>query len=283
MAIVLIVSRTQMANGICVGGINEDTNKLIRIHNDRGGNLTFDAPYQIGDRWEMIVEKAWNARTKPHVEDMQTAPIRKIGNVSHAGIIHYIKTHFLGKQLIIGKLQDTFEGCLHLNGTQNFITKDNIPSFSTQFWIADKNLIHKDFSGKHYYIYNNDVYTILKNFTIPEFKQIITKGQPIHIIKTMVGKLVMRSNGKTIGIVNGDEIPQNPVISFVNKGNNQLYLLHEEETLPYEEIRIKFVGYQNPIDIIPQGSVIRLSLANWWNTDNTTEDRCYLQLSGWYI
>lgn len=32
MATVLIVSRTQMANGICVGGINEDTGELIRLH-----------------------------------------------------------------------------------------------------------------------------------------------------------------------------------------------------------------------------------------------------------
>lgn len=35
MATVLIVSRTQMANGICVGGINEDTGELIRLHNEK--------------------------------------------------------------------------------------------------------------------------------------------------------------------------------------------------------------------------------------------------------
>lgn len=40
MATVLIVSKTQMRNGVCVGGINEDTNELIRIHNYRGGNLS---------------------------------------------------------------------------------------------------------------------------------------------------------------------------------------------------------------------------------------------------
>ena len=39
MATVLIVSKTQMKNGVCVGGINENTNELIRIHNERGGNL----------------------------------------------------------------------------------------------------------------------------------------------------------------------------------------------------------------------------------------------------
>lgn len=80
-----------MANGICVGGINMDTNELIRIHNNRGGNLTSAAPYQIGDVWEMKVERAWNARPRPHVEDRQTTPIQKIKSVGDIGIIEYIK------------------------------------------------------------------------------------------------------------------------------------------------------------------------------------------------
>lgn len=203
MATVLIVSKTQMAYGVCVGGINEDTNELIRIHNEKGGNLPSNSPYEIGDRWEMNVEKAWNARTEPHVEDMQTFPIRKINNVGHVEIVDYISAHSFGKRLTQGRLQDTFEGCLHLTGTRNFINEDNIPTFSTQFWIADQDLIHHESFGKHYYMYN--------------------------------------------------------------------------------DIRIKFVGYQTLIDQIPCGSIIRLSLANWWNGDGSNENRCYLQLSGWYL
>lgn len=44
MTTVLIVSKTKMANGVCVGGINEYTGELIRLHNERGGNLKEDAP-----------------------------------------------------------------------------------------------------------------------------------------------------------------------------------------------------------------------------------------------
>lgn len=55
MATVLIVSRTQMANGICVGGINEDTGELIRLHNEKGGNLKSDAPYMVGERWNLRI------------------------------------------------------------------------------------------------------------------------------------------------------------------------------------------------------------------------------------
>ena len=52
----------------------------------------------------------------------------------------------------------------------------------------------------------------------------------------------------------------------------------------YNNIRIKFVGYQSLVERIPAGTIIRLSLATWWSGDNDGkgEDRCYLQLSGWY-
>lgn len=45
---------------------------------------------------------------------------------------------------------------------------------------------------------------------------------------------------------------------------------------------ISFVGLQNPVDLIPAGTLVRVSLARWWSP-NEDEERCYLQLSGWYI
>jgi hypothetical protein len=44
---------------------------------------------------------------------------------------------------------------------------------------------------------------------------------------------------------------------------------------------ISYVGFQNPIDLIPAGTLVRVSLARWWSP-NDDEERCYLQLSGWY-
>lgn len=204
MATVLIVSRTQMANGVCVGGINEKTGELIRLHNDKGGNLKSDAPYMIGERWELKVERAWNSRPIPHVEDMQTSPKHRIENIGINGIVNFVKTHDLGNRLTNGELSKTFERCLHLEGGKNYINRNKIPSFSTQFWITDKDLLycHDEKWNKHYYY--------------------------------------------------------------------------------YDEIRLKFVGYQTIVDKIPAGTLIRLSLANWWD-DGSGEDRCYLQLSGWYL
>lgn len=44
---------------------------------------------------------------------------------------------------------------------------------------------------------------------------------------------------------------------------------------------IPFVGFQVPVDIIPAGTLVRVSLARWWSPGEDPE-RCYLQLSGWY-
>ena len=201
---VLIVSKTRMANGVCVGGVIESTGEFIRLHNERGGNLQSDAPYEIGDRWWLYVETAWNSRPAPHIEDKQITPDRKIENIGVRGIVSYIQSHNLGSRLTRETLTKTFENCLHLSGKRNYINRSNVPSFSTQFWIADFDLIHEERGNSHYYRYRDG-------------------------------------------------------------------------------IRIKYVGCQTPISVIPRGTIIRLSLANWWGGDGSGEDRCYLQLSGWYI
>ncbi|MDE6823918.1 MAG: hypothetical protein K2J27_04220 [Duncaniella sp.] len=202
---VIIVSRTKMANGVCVGAIIESTGELIRVHDEHGANLPSDTPYQVGDRWEMNVENAWNARPIPHIEDKQTIPFRKIENIGIDGIKRFIRGNSFGKRLTIGSLSETFDGKLHLNGNNNYITRDGIPGFSTQFWISDRDLIH------HVKTYNNN----------------------------------------------------------------------ETHYYMYGDNRLKFVGFQEHVSRIPTGTIIRLSLANWWNGKG--EDRCYLQLSGWYL
>jgi len=49
-----------------------------------------------------------------------------------------------------------------------------------------------------------------------------------------------------------------------------------------EDRKLKYVGYENPVNIIPRNTLIRVSLARWFKRDIYTEERCYLQLSGWY-
>lgn len=47
---------------------------------------------------------------------------------------------------------------------------------------------------------------------------------------------------------------------------------------------ITYVGKDEPIETIPAGILMRVSLARWWSPDDSDlEERCYLQLSGWYL
>lgn len=46
---------------------------------------------------------------------------------------------------------------------------------------------------------------------------------------------------------------------------------------------LPYVGFNDPVDTIPAGTLCRVSLARWWKPkDEDVEERCHLQLSGWY-
>jgi ATP-dependent DNA helicase RecQ len=47
---------------------------------------------------------------------------------------------------------------------------------------------------------------------------------------------------------------------------------------------ITFVGFQEPVETIPAGTLLRVSLAHWWRPKDQPEEelRCYVQLSGWF-
>ncbi|MBU1370074.1 MAG: hypothetical protein KJ578_10355 [Bacteroidetes bacterium] len=45
---------------------------------------------------------------------------------------------------------------------------------------------------------------------------------------------------------------------------------------------VKFKGLEEPVDIIPAGTLIRVSLARWKVFNEDEQPKCWLQLSGWY-
>ena len=52
----------------------------------------------------------------------------------------------------------------------------------------------------------------------------------------------------------------------------------------YQGFKIKYVGFLPAVSIIPAGAIVRLSLASWFDGNGTwPEERCYLQISGWYL
>jgi ATP-dependent DNA helicase RecQ len=47
---------------------------------------------------------------------------------------------------------------------------------------------------------------------------------------------------------------------------------------------LTFIGFQEPPETLPTGSIVRVSLAHWWHPVEhpEVEMRCYLQISGWF-
>ncbi len=208
MTTVLIVSRTRMNKGVCVGAIIETTREVIRIHDEHGANLTKEAEYQIGERWEVDVQPAWNGRNKPHVEDTQVLSPKRINDIDMQGLIAFIKSKC---NIIKGTIYELFSGTLvsvNCGLSTMYINGQNVPDHSVAFWIADKDLVKRE-----------------ETF----------------------------------------------------KDQKKIFYVYDSSK------KIRYVGFQQAIDVIPQGTIIRMSLANWWDTNGTTEKRCYLQLSGWYL
>lgn len=198
---VLIVSRTRMKNGVCCGGMNLSNGEFIRLHNERGGNLTANAPFQVGQIYKMNYQTAWNVRPRPHVEDKSIAPNYQLQRqLNTSELIDVINRTV---NVPTGGFEVLFNGMLNHSSYAAYISPAAIPNYSVCFWRPNAPLYKTEFMGKIRYRFNN---------------------------------------------------------------NN-----------------ISYVGYQNPLSFIPAGTLLRMSLANWWSPDDITEKRCYLQLSGWFI
>jgi hypothetical protein len=46
---------------------------------------------------------------------------------------------------------------------------------------------------------------------------------------------------------------------------------------------ICYVGFAEPLPEIPANTLVRVSLARWWRKEEHDEERCHLQISGWYL
>lgn len=200
---VLIVSKTHMSSGICVGGLILRDNRYVRLLDRGNKNQPNDTDFEIGTVWSInFINRA--SLTPPHIEDIIILNKNFVKNIDD------ISSFLLGISLIDweGHIDTLFGG--KIKWTQKgsgFIDETNLPSQSVGFWKTDKELIKNESYGKIRYDYPN-----------------------------------------------GDNLRS-----------------------------LKFVGLIPAIEIIPSGTLLRISLARWWNNDGDTENRCYLQLSGWYL
>lgn len=124
----------------------------------------------------------------------------------------------------------------------------------------------------------------LENFTnfIENSGIAIYHGSPNTIFN---GMLSWTGNGNGY-IENRNNLPENSVGFWILDKDLILREKHYHYPGPNRFLRDKkfpYVGFETAINVIPAGTLMRFSLARWWKPeDSEIEERCYLQLSGWY-
>ncbi|MBU2996352.1 hypothetical protein KO500_07895 [Cellulophaga baltica] len=108
-----------------------------------------------------------------------------------------------------------------------------------------------------------------------------------HIENLFEGKLKWQKNDKGYISENEQELPNSSVgfwksdTDLILEGDRYFYNHKLLGVIPKQK-SLKYVGMENPPKIIPKETLIRISLAKWLKVNEDIEERCYLQLSGWY-
>ena len=143
-----MVARTRMyGDRVCVGGIELETGRSLRLLGSDGDNLHQDHEIRPGAIWDLQYEPRGNARA-PHIEDVVVSRGHRVERVSdlRAAILNVWEPW-------AGGLEEAFDGRLATTdrGTA-FIRRDPpIPSSSTGFWVSTRRATLDGERGNRYW------------------------------------------------------------------------------------------------------------------------------------
>lgn len=202
---VVVVAKTRMGRGACIGALTFDGRSLRLIASDRETNEQFNMDYQVGDVWDIEATEDPEI-VPPHIENVIVKNKQFLAPIS--GMIEFIETQM---PPISGGIEILFDGLTQTtNAGARYITaRTGIPQRSTLFWRPDQPLIRDDVQKRIRYRYPD------------------------------------KEDGSTL----------------------------------------TFVGFQEPLEEVPAGTLIRVSLAHWWCPKEKPQGelRCYVQISGWFL
>ena len=205
---VLIVAKTRMGAGACIGAITEKGESVRLIPFNADPHDGANREYEVGDIWEITAEPVPESELiPPHIENIVVHEKRRLHTTKNMkDLVSAIELLMPPK---IGHPQKLYEGLLRTteNGSLYVPPRDDLPSYSTAFWETD---------------------------------------QPLSLERDL-RKLRYRYPTENGGCT------------------------------------LTFVGFQRSLETIPAGTLLRVSLAHWWQPAPNVEERCYLQLSGWFL
>jgi hypothetical protein len=145
---VVIVGKTHMKNGICVGGIVVADGRPVRLLPVGQAWHQTNTPFQIGEIWDMDLAPRVPA-VPPHVEDHDEQNAVRVGTVPN------LSTYIIGQKTrpVIGAPSGLFSGriAFRVSGTAYVDTQQPLPSNSVGFWILPHPLAYDPFNNKPRY------------------------------------------------------------------------------------------------------------------------------------
>ena len=144
---VLIVAKTRMGGGACIGAITEDGKSVRLMPYNADSHDGANRVYEVGDVWEISAEPA-SQLAPPHTEDIVVYEKGRLREAKDLiGSIERFMPPIRGCPfgLYEGLLQATDDGTLYVT------EKSGIPLYSTTFWRPDLSL-ERDTEGRriHY-------------------------------------------------------------------------------------------------------------------------------------
>jgi ATP-dependent DNA helicase RecQ len=144
---VVIVAKTRMGSGACIGAISADGRSVRLIAADQESNERFNMEYEVGQVWEVSYCEPTEL-VPPHVENIVVHSKRNVRSLVQVSPVIQRLMHPAS-----GGLEVLFEGLTRATkaGALYVCQRTGIPAFSTMFWQPDQALI-RDTTGKriHY-------------------------------------------------------------------------------------------------------------------------------------
>jgi hypothetical protein len=208
MGKVLIVAKTHMSDGACVGGLLMQTNRHIRLLTANRTKQPAQTPFDVGQLWD--IDFRLTSVDRPHIESVVVTGEKFIG--LQQNLRETLLQHVRAWQ---GKPWRLFDGLLTTEERSCYIARTGrLPRCSVGYWLPDEPLT---------LIYQHD--------------------RPYYLFEYIPG--VCRNWYAGV-------------------------------------LCIRYVGFAEPLPCIPAHTLLRVSLARWWKPEWASDERCYLQLSGWY-
>jgi hypothetical protein len=123
---VVILTRTLMNGGVCVGAFDVINNRMLRLLTEKGQRLPQDAPFMVGEAYEVTYATHYHIKN-PHTEDVAVYAYRYLDEVDVDSFEDLIES--LCEQDL--SLEEIFDGDLIWN-TSAYMTPANCTDYSVQ-------------------------------------------------------------------------------------------------------------------------------------------------------